>query len=278
MITINMSIMNRKRTSPDVVFGDTRYPPGGKFGPRIQQRYQVVVMNEGEAHIEIDDDELHVPEHHAVLLMPHHREMFTFTRSRSTRHTWCEIAPECIPTKLQTTLNPRAICLPLTDRILKVVEFGLSIPSSPFVSTDDLIRAAGIVTFHTFLFEAELVQCPASQPEAVRRALAYMEEHLNEPLSLTMIAEAVTMSPQHLTRLFRQHLHATPMRYLWELRTRQGVEMLGTTGLSVGEIAKEVGFQSPFHFSRMVAQYYHSSPRHLRQRMWGGTATTVSDA
>lgn len=265
--------MNRWRSAPEVAFGDVRYPPGGKFGPRIQQHYQLVVMNTGEASIELDDGELFVPEHHAILLLPKHREMFTFTRARPTHHTFCEIAPHFMPENLRSAIGQRSICLPVTDRILHAVDFGLSIPLSPFVSSDDLIRSAAIMTFHAFMLEAQLVECPSTQPEAVRRALAYMDEHLAESLSLVVLAAAVMMSPQHLTRLFRQHLQTTPMRYLWQLRTRQGVEMLSTTGLSVGEIATQVGFQSPFHFSRLVAQYYHSSPRHLRQRMWAGTAT-----
>jgi AraC-like DNA-binding protein len=266
-----MSVMNRYRSSPEVAFGDVHYPPGGKFGPRIQQHYQLVVMNSGEANIEVDGQEMFVPEHHAVLLLPNRREMFYFTRSHPTHHTFCEIAPHYVPPAILETVGQRTICLPLTERILKAVDFGLSVPSSPLVSTDDLIRAAGIMTFQVFMFEAELVHCPATQPEAVRRALAFMDEHLGEPLTLSTLADAVAMSPQHLTRLFRQHLHTTPMRYLWQLRTRHGVEMLGPTGRSIPEIAVQVGFQSLFHFSRMVTQYYHTSPSRLRQRMWSGT-------
>ncbi len=274
MNTINMSIMNRWRASPEVAFGDVRYPPGGKFGPRIQSRYQLVVMNSGEATIEVDDHEIFVPEHHAILLLPHRREMFYFTRSHPTHHTFCELAPHYLPAVIREKIGDSTICLPLTERMLTAVEFGLSIPSISFGSTDDLIRSAGIMTFQAFMFEAEQVQCPATQPAAVHRALAFMDAHLGEPLTLSVLADVVTMSPQHLTRLFRQHLHTTPMRYLWQLRTRHGVEILSTTGLSIAEIAVQVGFQSPFHFSRLVTQYYHMSPSRLRQRIWSGTMTS----
>jgi AraC family transcriptional regulator len=268
MTNINIPVMNRHRWSPEVAFGDVRYLPGGKFGPRIQNRYQLVVMNEGEAHIDIDDDRIYVPEHHAVLLLPNHRETFQWTRAAPTRHTWCEIAPHAMPPNLQAQIGDHPVVHPVTNYLLKAIEFGLSIPFSPFVSSDELVRSAGIMTFHTWMFEVEHMQRPAGEPVAIRRAIAFAEEHLSEPLTLDMLAAAATMSPQHLTRLFRRHLLVTPMRYVWLLRVRRGVELLGTTGLSVGEIAAQVGFQSPFHFSRLVAQHYNAPPRRLRQRIW----------
>lgn len=270
MIAINIPVLNISRSSPVVAFGDVRYPPGGRLGPRIQQRYQLVVMREGEAYIEIDGTEIHVPEHHGVLLLPQRREVFRWTRDRPTHHSWCEVAPSFMPDSMRDDIGTRTLVLPVTDRILDTVAFGLRIPLSPPVSADDLIGAAGLMVMQAWLFEAALVERPVAQPEALRRALAFMEAHLAEPLTLDAIAGAVTTSPQHLTRLFRQHLDATPMRYLWQLRTRRGAELLGTTGLTVGEIAAQVGFQTPFHFSRMVSQYYQVSPRRLRQRLWEG--------
>ena len=84
------------------------------------------------------------------------------------------------------------------------------------------------------------------------------------------------VTPQHLTRLFRRHIQTTPMRYLWQRRTRHGVELLGGTGLSITEIADRIGFQSPFHFSRLVLRYYHDSPRRLRERLWSGHESSRS--
>jgi AraC-like DNA-binding protein len=270
MTTVNLSRMNRHRSAPLVVFGDVRYLPGSTLGPRIQQDFQIVIVYEGEARIEIDDQEVFVPGHHAALLLPARRERFHFAVSGETRHTWCAVAPAIVPPALQSELAAVNICLPLTDRIHDLVEFGLTIPPSSPVSADDLIHAAGLTVLYAFVFEARLVHSPTTLPDALRRALASMEAGLAQPLTLPRIAQVALVTPQHLTRLFRRHLQTTPMRYLWQLRTRHGVELLGGTGLSIGEIAAQVGFQSPFHFSRLVVQYYHDSPRRLRDRLWSG--------
>ena len=262
--------MNRRRSAPRVAFGDVHYPPGSTLGPRVQQDFQIVIIYEGEARVTIDGQELYVPGHHAALLLPTRRELFHFAASEATRHTWCAIAPAIVPPDLQVKIGTVSTCLPLTDRIHDLVEFGLTIPPGGLVSADDLMHATGLLLLYAFVFEAELVHSPTTLPSAVRHALAFMEAHLAEPLSLQPISQAAMVSPQHLTRLFRRHIQTTPMRYLWQRRTRHGVELLGSTGLSIGEIAARVGFQSPFHFSRLVARYYHDSPRRLRERLWSG--------
>lgn len=275
-----MSRMNRHRASSHVVFGDVEYPPDGAFGPRMQQHYQLVLIYEGEARIQIEDTVVWVPEQHAVLLLPHRREQFQFARTRSTHHTWCAIAPQLVPPELQIKLaeGPTAVpgrpglspCLPLTTRIYALVEYGLALPQGAPGAAEALLDAVGVALLHAFVLERELAHGADDVPAAVRRAQQFVELHLDEQLTLARIAGAASVTPQHLTRLFRRHLQTTPARYLWKLRTLRGFELLGQTGLSIGEIAERVGFQTPFHFSRMIRQHYRYSPRQLRERLWRG--------
>ncbi|MGH8017223.1 MAG: helix-turn-helix transcriptional regulator [Opitutaceae bacterium] len=69
-------------------------------------------------------------------------------------------------------------------------------------------------------------------------------------------------------KLFKCHLHATPMRHVWETRTRQGMRLLRDTGLTVSEIASRCGFSTPFHFSRWVRTISGVAPREFRARAW----------
>jgi AraC-like DNA-binding protein len=269
--------MNRRRVSPDVTFGDVVYPSGGAFGPRIQQDYQLVLLYEGEVRIEVEGAPLEVQGQHVVLLHPQRREQFQFARTRQTHHTWCAVAPRAVPPELRERLSRLPACLPLTSRVHGLVEYGLALPPGAGEEGDALLTGVGLAALQAFAFEAALAHRADDLPAVVRRAVQFIEAHLAEPLDLERIARAASVTPQHLTRLFRRHLHTTPARHLWQLRTRRGVELLGETGLSVGEIAARVGFQSPFHFSRMVRRRYQHSPRQLRERLWRGEGGLTSD-
>ncbi len=267
---MNISRMNRHRASQHVVFGDVEYPPDGAFGPRIQQHFQLVLIYEGEARIQVEHTVLQVPEQHAVLLLPHRREQFQFARTRPTHHTWCAVAPQIVPSDLQARLAELTPCLPLTTRIYALVEYGLALPPGAPSAAEALLNGIGVTLLHAFVLERELAQGADDVPAAVRRAQQFIELHLGEQLTLARIAGSASVTPQHLTRLFRRHLQTTPARYVWKLRTLRGFELLGETGLSIGEIAERVGFQTPFHFSRMIRQHYQHSPRQLRERLWRG--------
>ena len=272
MTILNLSHMNRSRSTRRVTFGDVLYQPGGICGPRVQLDFQLVVIYAGEARIQVQETERYVPSQHATLLLPQHRELFRFAPTCATHHSWCAITPLAVPEDLQQQLRHLPACVPLSKRMYDLIELGLAVPAGDLPSADALVESISLALLQAFVFDAGYAEGVGGLPNAVRQAQQYIDAHLGEPLNLARIAQAAHVSPQHLTRLFRRHLHTTPMRYLWQQRTQHGVELLRATGLSVAEIAARVGFQSPFHFSRLVQQRYGYAPRQLRIQIWSGSS------
>jgi AraC-like DNA-binding protein len=265
---LNLSRTNRHRSSAHATFGDVVYSPGGTCGPRVQQDYQLVIIYAGDVTIRIDESDLYVPAQHTVLLLPQRREHFRFSPTRATHHAWCAITPGAVPVELRRTLQRHARCMPLTTRVHHLIEIGLSVPSAGLAAADALLDSIALSALHACVFESAAALIGDDMPHVLIVAQQYMETHLAESISVPQIAGSAHVTPQHLTRLFRRHVGTTPMRYLWQLRTRRGVELLHRTGLSITAIAERVGFSSPYHFSRLVRQHYAHSPRDLRRRVW----------
>jgi AraC-like DNA-binding protein len=265
---LNISSINRHRASENVVFGDVTYKPGGVCGPRTQADYQLVVLEQGEATVEIDGDDLYVPPQHVAIMLPGRREYYRFARDSATHHSWCAVRPDAVPAPLCRRLAAAPPVQVLTPRMHGLIEFGLSLPASADTAAGDLIEHLGLSALHEFLFETEVSYHDDAQPEALRLALGYIDAHVAEQVGLKAIAGAAYVTPQYLIRLFRQHLGTTPSRYLWQTRLARGVELLRETGLPISEIAERTGFRNPFHFSRLVKQRYGASPRQLRKQAW----------
>ena len=265
---LNISRINQHRASEKVVFGDVVYRPGGICGPRTQADYQLVILEEGEAFVEIDGDELYVPPQHIAMMLPGRREYFHFARDNITHHSWCAVRPDAVPESLRHRLLAAPPLQVLTSRMHGLIEFGLSLPASAGTTADDLVEHLGLSALYEFLFETEESHHEEAQPKALRLALEYIDGHLADQVSLKEISGAAYVTPQHLIRLFRQHLTTTPSHYLWQVRLARGVELLRATGLSVAEIAQRTGFRNPFHFSRLVKQRYGAPPRQLRRQAW----------
>ncbi len=87
-----------------------------------------------------------------------------------------------------------------------------------------------------------------------------MEEHIEEPVSPTILARDVGMSTRQLERLFRRYLNRSPKRYYMELRLAKARNLLMQTDMSVINVALACGFASPSHFSKCYRALYKTTP------------------
>lgn len=102
----------------------------------------------------------------------------------------------------------------------------------------------------------------------IARVKAYLREHLRDPLlSVTTIAQAMKLSPDHLSRLFRGQ--PVPLsRLIWKERLdacRRDLSDPRLTSRSVTDIAFSWGFSDAAHFSRSFKEQFGMSPREWRQ-------------
>ncbi|MDF2720644.1 MAG: transcriptional regulator [Paenibacillus sp.] len=96
-------------------------------------------------------------------------------------------------------------------------------------------------------------------------AVAYMKEHLHEEFDRSRLAAHLSVSPGHLSRLFKQHLGCSPIEFVVRLRVDQAKHMLHSTRLSVRAISESLGFTDPYYFSRVFSKATGMSPREFRK-------------
>lgn len=110
-------------------------------------------------------------------------------------------------------------------------------------------------------------ECPAEDPLA--RVLAWMVEHLDEPLSVESLAQQSLMSPRNFARRFRAVTGTTPHQWLLGQRVMLAQRLLETTDESVELIASRCGMGSAanlrFHFQRAVGTAPLAYRRTFRQ-------------
>ncbi len=93
----------------------------------------------------------------------------------------------------------------------------------------------------------------------------YIEQHYGDvELSLQTVALHHHLSPQHLSRLFRQETGVTFVDYITKVRTRKAVQLLMEGELKIYEIAEQVGYSSQHYFSRAFKRVLGVSPVEYR--------------
>jgi AraC family transcriptional regulator len=81
-----------------------------------------------------------------------------------------------------------------------------------------------------------------------RKAVAYIEEHLAEPISLEALARLVGLSACHFCRAFRQSLGMPPQRYQLSRRIERAKTLLAKRTASVTDVSLTVGYNDTSAF------------------------------
>lgn len=101
--------------------------------------------------------------------------------------------------------------------------------------------------------------------DPLRSAIRFMEEHFNEKISLSEIAEQAGFNSQYFCSYFKKHTRSTPIEYLTSLRIRHAKELLRKTNLSILEIAMQSGFENVSFFIQKFKKATGQTPGQYRR-------------
>ena len=96
----------------------------------------------------------------------------------------------------------------------------------------------------------------------------FIDENYLHLKNLQDITHGLHLSTVHLCRLFHQFNQPSPYQYLIHKKMNRAVELLIGGGLSVKNVAAELGYDDPYHFSRLFKQHFGHSPKNFVTLSW----------
>lgn len=131
----------------------------------------------------------------------------------------------------------------------------------------DMLAAAALTVFPNTAMTAAQVPGPGPvTPAAVRRAVAFIDEHADRDISAADIAAAAHVTIRGIQLAFRRHLDTTPSAYLRRVRLDHAHQQLGAAlpgdGVTVTQVAARWGFASPSRFAASYRDAYGVLPSH----------------
>lgn len=101
--------------------------------------------------------------------------------------------------------------------------------------------------------------------KAINNAIAYMENHLTEDITLSDIVESVSISAFHFQRAFSMMTGITPTEYLRNRRLSQAGAELANGDVHVLDTALKYGYDSPESFTKAFSRFHGYSPSQVRK-------------
>lgn len=105
-----------------------------------------------------------------------------------------------------------------------------------------------------------------SYQERILAVLIYIQNHLDDPLSLEKLASIAHFSPYHFHRVFSGLMGESIKGYLRRLRLERAIRDLAFTNLSLVQISARAGYDTQAAFQRAFKEAYKKTPLTLRKK------------
>jgi AraC-like DNA-binding protein len=136
---------------------------------------------------------------------------------------------------------------------------------------EPLVRCRATATMMELLYRWTSQWLGRARPDSDRRrlvaaAIRRMRRDLPLPVSVARLAEEADVSERWFRRVFAEVAGRPPKAYYDALRLDLAAEMLRMGQASVTQIAEQLGFSSPFHFSKAFKARHGAPPSRYRPR------------
>jgi AraC family transcriptional regulator of adaptative response / DNA-3-methyladenine glycosylase II len=110
--------------------------------------------------------------------------------------------------------------------------------------------------------------CPAwkGTRTTVERALALIESGALDRDNLDALADRLGIGARHLSRLFAEHLDASPLQVALSLRVQRAKRLIDGTDLPIALVAERAGFASARRMNAVFSRLYGRPPSALRSK------------
>jgi YesN/AraC family two-component response regulator len=135
------------------------------------------------------------------------------------------------------------------------------------VQYEALVRL--LIVFATHLGEcanALSLQATSSEPPSVTKARIYVDAHLEDNVSLGEVSQAVNVSANYFSELFKKETGINFADYVSRVRVEKAKHFLTESRRQITEIAFDVGFKSLSQFNRSFRKHAGMSPREYREK------------
>ncbi|MCC8023458.1 MAG: AraC family transcriptional regulator [Clostridiales bacterium] len=134
-------------------------------------------------------------------------------------------------------------------------------------------RNAHFILLYTGWIDQYECRKPTDSPygEEIRRAVEYMEQHLDEKLSLAQLSVQFNLSERAFRKAFKETVGTSPKAFHQQLRLKHAAALLEQSGAAMQEIADRLGYNTQFHFSREFKKHFGVTPSAYRANCRGNS-------
>lgn len=254
-----------------IQFGMEQCAPKHSFGPAMRDYYKIHYILEGEGRFEIGGNTYRLAKGQGFLISPGAVTHYVADEACPWKYCWIGFGGIKAATLLMQAglSNEQPIFRSGDDRFfLDSIE---AMAGSRTMAGGREIKLTGLL----YLWLAALVQSGSpgrqalkanSRDKYVAEVVHFIGMNYASRITVGDIAQMIGLQRSYLNSLFQDVMGSSIQQYLIAYRMRKAGELLVTTKLSVGDIARSVGYEDPLLFSKMFRKTMETSPSGYRSK------------
>ena len=129
---------------------------------------------------------------------------------------------------------------------------------------ESLIYANNALGGFLVSLKQNLIRNSTTGNEALQKVIDLMRNNLHRNFTLKELSTAVNLSSSHLSSIFKEKTKYSPLSLFTSMKMQKACLMLNDSGKNIKSIAALLGYDDPYHFSRVFKKQMGVSPRKFR--------------
>jgi len=100
----------------------------------------------------------------------------------------------------------------------------------------------------------------------VNTIISYINENYMKDISLEKISRNMFLSPAYISKIFKEEIGESPINYLIKVRLSKALGLLEEGSMPIKTVAKSVGYDDAYHFSKLFKKYYGNPPSKFKRK------------
>lgn len=241
---------------------------GHSYGPAVRDHYLLHFVSWGTGEYVVGEQSYQVRSNQAFLITPGVVTFYQADQDNPWCYWWIGLnGSEVVQTFKQlgvTQQNP-IITFPEHNRILSLMSKLLHAYNGSAASALTVKGLAYQVLGEiTLASSGKLGDSLDKCNNYLSKATEFIEQNYSLDIKIRDVAKYLGLNRSYFSTLFQQELGVSPQQYLMRYRVSCACKLLQSTDLSVGDIARSVGYTDQFNFSKAFKKVIGTSPKSYR--------------
>jgi AraC-like DNA-binding protein len=128
-----------------------------------------------------------------------------------------------------------------------------------------LVETRSLLAVLMSRFLEHRIRKAADKDVRINKSLQYIHEHINQDIAISRLAEIACVSEDHFTRLFKQEMAQTPIKYINAKKIEKAQLLLLTTDSSIRNIAMDLSIDNISYFNKIFKLHTGKTPMEYKR-------------